>query len=137
MKHGVSHRVVRCVREKGHTHRDVEGRAGARRELGRPRAGAGRGLRVHRAVLRRPAAVFGPRLPEGGTTAMTASPALPGGASAKARAVEALGATRRRGAAISVSPPAPSVNLISSIPGILEAAPPTPVGTRAACLLTP
>ena len=76
-------------------------------------------------------------VPEGGTTAMTASPALPGGASAKARAVEALTATRRRGAAISVSPPAPSVTPISSIAGILEAAPPTPVGTRAACLLTP
>src|SRR3989442_5814297 len=62
---------------------------------------------------------------EGGTTPGAASPALAGGASAKARAVEALGATRRRGAAISVSPPAPSVTPISSIPGILEAAPPT------------
>ena len=74
---------------------------------------------------------------EGGTTPVAASPAITGGASAKARAVEPLTATRRRGAAISVSPPAPSVTRISSIPGILEAAPPTPVGTRAACLLTP
>ena len=77
---------------------------------------------------------------EGGTTPGAASPALAGGASAKARAVEALGATRRRGAAISVSPLAPSVTPITpitSIPGILETAPRTPIGTRAACLLTP
>jgi hypothetical protein len=74
---------------------------------------------------------------EGGTTPEAALPALAGEASAKPRAVEALTATRRRGAAISVSSSAPSVTLIISIPGILEPAPPTPVGTRAACLLTP
>jgi transposase InsO family protein len=76
-------------------------------------------------------------VPEGDPTAMTGSPALAGGTAEKARAVEALTATRRRGAAISVSPPAPSVTPISRIPGILEPAPPTPVGLRAACLLTP
>jgi putative transposase len=74
---------------------------------------------------------------EGGTTAVAASPAIAGGSSEKARSVEAPGSTRRRGGTISVSPPAPSVTPISSIAGILEAAPPTPVGTRAACLLTP
>jgi len=74
---------------------------------------------------------------EGGTTARAVSPALAGGASAKPRAVEALTATRRRGAATSVSPLAPSVTPITLIPGILESAPRTPVGTRAACLLTP
>ncbi len=98
------------------------------------------------AVVRAPAGPLGYQSPttferrwatEGGTTPVTGAPALPGGAAAKARAAEALTATRRRGAAISVSPPAPSATLISRIPGILEAAPPTPVGTRAACLLTP
>ena len=74
---------------------------------------------------------------EGGTTAVAALPALAGEASAKPRAVEALTATRRRGAATSISPLAPSVTPITLIPGILESAPRTPVGTRAACLLTP
>ena len=68
---------------------------------------------------------------EGGTTAMAASPAIAGGSPETTRSVEAPGSTRTRGAAISVSPPAPSVTPISSIPGILEAAPRTPVGTRA------
>ena len=71
------------------------------------------------------------------TGAVAASLAMAEGAAEKARAVEAPGSTRRRGAAISISPPASSVTLISSIPAVLEAAPPTPVGTRAACLLTP
>ena len=74
---------------------------------------------------------------EGGTTPEAALPALAGEASAKPRAVEALTATRRRGAAISVSPSALSVTPITLIPGILEPAPRTPGGTRAACLLTP
>ena len=51
--------------------------------------------------------------------------------------VEAPGSTRTRGAAISVSPSAPSVTPITSIPGLLETAPRGPVGTRAAGLITP
>lgn len=74
---------------------------------------------------------------EGRPTAGAASPAIAGGSCEKARSVEAPGSTRRSGGTISVSPPAPSVTPIRSIAGILKAAPPTPVGTRAACLLTP
>jgi putative transposase len=74
---------------------------------------------------------------ESNTGAAAASPAIAEGAAEKTRAVEAPGSTRRRGAAISISPPASAMTLISRIPGILAAAPPTPVGTRAACLLTP
>jgi integrase-like protein len=45
---------------------------------------------------------------EGGTTAGAASPAIAGGSSENTSSLEAPGATRRRGAAISVSPSAPS-----------------------------
>ena len=72
-----------------------------------------------------------------GTTALPVSPPIVGWSPPNARAVEALGATRRRGGAISVSPSAPSVTSIIIIPGILEAAPRTPVQARAACLITP
>jgi hypothetical protein len=70
-------------------------------------------------------------------TAVTASPAVAGVSSAKSRAVEAPGATRRWGGALVIFLPAPSVTLISSIPGILEAAPPTPVGLKQPVLLIP
>jgi putative transposase len=66
-----------------------------------------------------------------------AAAAIAEGAAEKARAVEAPESTRRKGAAISISPPASFMTLSSRIPGALEAAPPIPVGTRAACLLTP
>ncbi len=74
---------------------------------------------------------------EGGTTATGASRPVSGRSPENPSSVEAPGATRRRGAAISVSPLAPSVTPITIIPGILETAPRIPVGTRAACLLTP
>ncbi len=116
--------------------RDVEGRAGARGELGHPRAGAGRGLRVHRAVLQRPAAAFRPRLPE---SAPVRAPVGyggrhdPGGRVAGPRRGGARESEGRRGSRSHAEeggrylgiPPAPSVTPISSIPGILEAAPPT------------
>ncbi len=74
---------------------------------------------------------------EGGTTATGASQLVSGWSPENPSSVEAPGATRTRGAATSVSPSAPSVTPITIIPGILETAPRTPVGTRAACLLTP
>jgi hypothetical protein len=70
-------------------------------------------------------------------TATAASPAITGEASEHARSVAAPGATRRRGAAISVSPSRPSLTPINSITGILEVAPSTLVGSRAPCFLTP
>jgi hypothetical protein len=74
---------------------------------------------------------------EGGTTAMAVSPAIAGWSPENASPVEAPGSTRTRGAAISLSPSAPSVTPITIIPGILEAAPRTPVQARAACFITP
>ena len=74
---------------------------------------------------------------EGGTTATVASQPVSRWSPETTSSVAAPGATRTRGAAISVSPLAPSVTPITSIPGILETAPRTPVGTRAACLITP
>jgi hypothetical protein len=68
-------------------------------------------------------------------TAVTASPAVAGVSSAKSRAVEAPGATRRWGGAMLVFLPAPSVTLSNSIPGILEAVPPTPVGRKQPLLI--
>jgi putative transposase len=73
----------------------------------------------------------------GNTTATTAALAITAGSSENARPVEAPGSTRSRGAGISVSPPRPSVLALHGIVDILEAAPPTPVGTRASCFLTP
>jgi hypothetical protein len=70
-------------------------------------------------------------------TVVTASPALAGVSSAKSRAVEAPGATRRWGAAMLVFLPAPFVTLSNSIPGILDAVPPTPVGLKQPVLLIP
>ena len=74
---------------------------------------------------------------EDGTPATAAAQPVSGRSPENTSSGEAPGATRRRGAAISVSPSAPSVTPITSIPGILEPAPRTPVGTRAACLITP
>ncbi len=74
---------------------------------------------------------------EGGTTATDASQSVSGRSPENPSSVEAPGATRTRGAATSVSPSAPSVTPNHLIPGILETAPRPPVGTRAACLLTP
>ena len=67
--------------------------------------------------------------------AVTASPAVAGVSSAKSKAVEAPGATRRWGGAMLVFLPAPSVTLSNSIPGILEAVPPTPVGLKQPLLI--
>jgi transposase InsO family protein len=72
-----------------------------------------------------------------GTTAAAASQPIAGWSAKNASLVEAPGSTRTRGVAISVSPSAPSVAPINLIPGILEAAPRTPVQARAACLITP
>ena len=72
-----------------------------------------------------------------GPTAPAAAQPLAGCSPENASSVEAPGATIARGVATSVSPPAPSVAPIHLIPGILEAAPRTLVGTRAACLITP
>ena len=74
---------------------------------------------------------------EGGMTATVASPPVSDRSPENSSSVEAPGATRTRGAAISVSPLAPSVTPVTSIPGILETAPRTPVQARAACLITP
>jgi transposase InsO family protein len=74
---------------------------------------------------------------EGGTTATVAAPPVSGRSPENPSSVAAPGSTRTRGAAISVSPLAPSVTPVTIIPGILETAPRTPVGTQAACLLTP
>jgi len=68
-------------------------------------------------------------------TVVTASPALAGVFSATSRAVEASGATRRWGAAMLVFLLAPSVTLSHSIPSILEAVPPTPVGLKQPLLI--
>jgi transposase InsO family protein len=74
---------------------------------------------------------------ECGTTAAAASQPIAGRSAKNASLVEAPGSTRTRGVAISVSPSAPSAVAINLIPGTLEAAPPTAVGTRATCLITP
>ncbi len=74
---------------------------------------------------------------EGGTTATVASQPVSRWSPETTSSVAAPGATRTRGAAISVSPLAPSVTPITSIPGLLETAPRGPVGTRAAGLITP
>ena len=72
-----------------------------------------------------------------GSPALAASQSIPRWSPENASSVEAPGATMTRGAATSLSPPAPSVPPINLIPGILEPAPRTPAGTRAACLITP
>jgi hypothetical protein len=72
-----------------------------------------------------------------GTTAAAASQPIAGWSAKNASPVEAPGSTRTRGVAISVSPSAPSLAPINLIPGILEAAPRTPVQGRAACFITP
>jgi hypothetical protein len=74
---------------------------------------------------------------EGGPTATVASQPVSGRSPENTSSVETPGSTRTRGAAISVSPLAPPMTPITIIPGILETAPRTPVGTRAACPLTP
>ena len=71
-----------------------------------------------------------------GATAPAASPTIAASSPAKASPVEAPGSTRTTGAAISVSPSAPSRTPII-ISNILDGAPRTPSGTRAACLTTP
>ena len=96
------------------------------------------GQRRHSALgYQSPVTLERQRLREHGPTAMASDVAIAGWFPENGSPVEAPGSTWTRGAAISVSPHAPSVAPITSIPGILEAAPRTPVQARGACLITP